>query len=87
MFGRIMSKSGKSGILGEEADDEYVTIKVKKHVKERLMKMRALLEFKTAKRVGLNELLEFLIANAPEIQIPMDEFRVVSPQDEKARRT
>jgi hypothetical protein len=81
-----MSKSGKSGILDEEANDEYVTIKVKKHVKDQLVKMQALLQFKTSKRIGLNELLEFLIANAPEIQIPMDEFRIVSPQDEKTRR-
>jgi hypothetical protein len=68
-------------------NDEYVTIKVKKHVKDQLVKMQALLQFKMSKRIGLNELLEFLIANAPEIQIPMDEFRVVSPQDEKTRRT
>jgi hypothetical protein len=71
----------------EGEKDEYVTIKVKKHVKDQLVKMQALLQFKTSKRIGLNELLEFLIANAPEIQIPMDEFRIVSPQDEKARRT
>jgi hypothetical protein len=74
-------------LIPREEKDEYVTIKVKKHVKDQLVKMQALLQFKTSKRIGLNELLEFLIANAPEIQIPMDEFRVVSPQDEKTRRT
>jgi hypothetical protein len=82
-----MGKNGKSVIRSQE--DEYVTIKIRSHVKEALLKMQALLQFKEGKRFSLSDLIEFLIANAPEIHIPMDEFRIVDLQEtqETRRRT
>ena len=61
--------------------DEYVTIKVRKHVKENLLRMQGLLQFKAKKRFSISDLVSFLIANAPEIQVPIDEeLRVVEPK-------
>jgi len=64
--------------------EEYVTIKVKRKAKEALLKMQALLQYREKKRVGISDIVEFLIANAPEIHIPIDnELRVVFPEEVK----
>lgn len=64
--------------------EEYVTIKVRRKAKEALLRMQALLQYREKKRVGISDIVEFLIANAPEIRIPIDEeLRVVFPENEK----
>jgi hypothetical protein len=64
--------------------EEYVTIKVRRKAKEALLKMQALLQYREKKRVGISDIVEFLIANAPEIRVPIDEeLRVVFPENEK----
>lgn len=63
--------------------DEYVTIKVKRRVKEALLRMQALLQYKEKKRFSISDIVEFLIANAPEIEIPLDEeLRIIYPHEE-----
>ncbi len=66
-----------------EPKDEYVTIKVRRHVKDGLLKMQALLQFKHKKRFSISDLIDFLLDHAPEIQIPADEFRLVEPSPQK----
>jgi hypothetical protein len=64
--------------------EEYVTIKVRRKAKEALLKMQALLQYREKKRVGISDIVEFLLANAPEIRVPIDEeLRVVFPENEK----
>ena len=66
--------------------DEYVTLKVRREVKDLLLRMQALLQFKEKKRFSLSDIIAFLIANAPEIQIPLDEsLRVVYPEKERVK--
>ena len=63
--------------------EEYVTIKVKRRVKEALLRMQALLQYKQRQRFSISDIVEFLIANAPEIQIPLDEeLRIVFPEEQ-----
>ena len=70
---------GKSGTIVEK--DEYVTVKVRKHVKEELLRMQGLLQFKEKKRFSVSDLVSFLIANAPELQVPINEgLRVIEPR-------
>ena len=61
--------------------DEYVTIKVRKKVKDSLLEMQALLQYKEKRRFSLSDIIAFLIANAPEIRIPLDEkIRIIYPE-------
>jgi len=63
--------------------EEYVTVKVKRRAKEALLRMQALLQYKEKQRFSISDIIEFLIANAPEIQIPIDEeLRVVFPSEQ-----
>jgi uncharacterized Zn finger protein len=64
------------------APEEYVTIKVKRRVKEALLRMQALLQYKERQRFSISDIVEFLVANAPEIQVPIDEeLRIVFPEE------
>jgi hypothetical protein len=59
-------------------NEEYVTLKVKKRVKDALFEIQGLLQFRDHRRYNLSEIIEVLLTNAPELQIPIPErLRVV----------
>lgn len=73
-----MSKS-VIGVTDTQDRDEWVTIKVKRYVKEELLKIASLLQFKEGKSKSFNDVIEYLISNC-EIQIPANGFNIVTPQ-------
>lgn len=70
--------SSVKGVIEQQGGDEWVTIKVKKEVKNELLKIRSLLQFREGRDISYSEAIEFLINNC-EIEIPSNGF-IIPPK-------
>jgi len=57
----------------KDESEEYVTLKVKRHVKDALFEIQGLLQFRDHKRYNLSDIIAYLLANMPELQVPLPE--------------
>jgi hypothetical protein len=71
---------------GKNQSEEYVTLKVKKRVKDALFEIQGLLQFRDHKRYNLSEIIEVLLTNAPELQIPIPERLRVVEQSQNSQK-
>jgi hypothetical protein len=71
---------------GKNQSEEYVTLKIKKRVKDALFEIQGLLQFRDHKRYNLSEIIEVLLANAPELQIPIPEGLKVVEQSQNFQK-
>ena len=67
-------------------NEEYVTLKVKKRVKDALFEIQGLLQFRDHRRYNLSEIIEVLLTNAPELQIPIPERLRVVEQSQNSQK-
>ena len=78
-------------LLGVKMDkkdplEEYVTLKVKRRVKDALFEIQGLLQFRDHRRYNLSEIVEVLLVHAPELQIPIPESLEVHEARELKKR-
>jgi len=71
-----------------EDPEEYVTIKVKRRVKELLLEMQGLLMYRDHRRYNMSDLIEYLINEAPTLEIPMSErLTILNQENQEHQRT
>ena len=54
-------------------DEELVTVKVKKRVKNAILEIQGLLQFRDHKRYSHSDIIEYALSHVPELEIPLNE--------------
>lgn len=73
-----MSKRGKS--------TDLVTVKVKRHVKNAILELQALLQLKRHKRFSHSDIIEYALTCIPELQVPLPSSIKIIEENAKNRR-
>lgn len=53
--------------------DEYVTVKVRKSVKDTILEIQGLLQYRDHKHYTHSDIIEYALSLVPELQIPLDQ--------------
>ena len=63
-----------------ESEEDFVTIKVRRRVKNLLLEIQGLLQIRDHRRYSLSDIIEYLISEAPQLEVPLGErFVIVEP--------